>query len=42
MPKKLPFLPDEHHYAIAHVATRAAQLDHVIEVCVDAQMVLIS
>jgi hypothetical protein len=38
MPKKLPFLPDEHHYAIAHVATRAAQLDHQIESCVDAQM----
>jgi hypothetical protein len=38
MPKKLPFLPDEHHYAIAHVATRAAQLDHVIEFCVDTQM----
>jgi hypothetical protein len=26
------------HYAIAHVATRAAQLDHVIEFCVDTQM----
>jgi hypothetical protein len=38
MPKKLPFLPDEHHYAIAHVATRSAQLDQVIENCVDAQM----
>jgi len=38
VPKKLPFLPDEHHYAIAHVATRAAQLDHAIEFCVDAQM----
>jgi hypothetical protein len=38
MPNKLPFLPDEHHYAIAHVATRAAQLDHQIEFSVDAQM----
>jgi hypothetical protein len=38
VPKKLPFLPDEHHYAIAHVATRAAQLDHAIELCVSAQM----
>src|SRR5262245_5376417 len=38
MPKKLPFLPDEHHYAIAHVATRAAQLDYAIEYCVSAQM----
>jgi hypothetical protein len=38
VPKKLPFLPDEHHYAIAHVATRAAQLDHQIEFCVNAQM----
>jgi hypothetical protein len=38
VPKKLPFLPDEHHYAIAHMATRAAQLDHAIEFCVDAQM----
>lgn len=27
----LPFLPDEHHIAIAHVATRSALLDHVIE-----------
>jgi broad specificity phosphatase PhoE len=38
MPKKLPFLPDEHHYGIAHVATRAAQLDYAIESCVSAQM----
>lgn len=38
MPKKLPFLPDEHHYAIAHVATRAAQLDYAIEYAVNAQM----
>jgi hypothetical protein len=35
---KLPFLPDEHHYAIAHVATRAAQLDHAIEFSVMVQM----
>jgi hypothetical protein len=38
MPSKLPFLPDEHHYAIAHVATRAAQLDHTIELSVCVQM----
>src|SRR5262245_48718866 len=38
MPKKLPFLPDEYHYAIAHVATRAAQLDYAIEFAVNAQM----
>jgi len=38
MPDKLPLLPDEHHYAIAHVAARAAQLDHAIELAVVAQM----
>src|SRR6185436_17596209 len=38
MPNKLPFLPDEHQYAIAHVATRAAQLDHTIEISVDVLM----
>jgi hypothetical protein len=37
MPNKLPFLPDEFHYAIAHVATRAAQLDHTLEISVDVQ-----
>lgn len=31
MVDKLPFLPDEHHFAIASVATRSAQLDHHIE-----------
>jgi hypothetical protein len=31
-PSKLPFLPDGDHYAIAAVATRSAQLDHVIPV----------
>ncbi|MCH8999509.1 MAG: hypothetical protein IID48_14780 [Proteobacteria bacterium] len=31
MVEKLPYLPDEHHYAIAAVAARAAQLDHHIE-----------
>jgi hypothetical protein len=40
MPKKLPFLSDEHHYAIAHVATRAAQLDWMIEFCVNTQMMV--
>jgi hypothetical protein len=40
MPKKLPFLSDDLHYAIAHVATRAAQLEHTIEYSVDAQMLL--
>jgi hypothetical protein len=38
MPDKLPFLPDDHHYAIAHVATRAAQLDHAIEYSIDTQL----
>jgi hypothetical protein len=27
---KLPFLPDAYHYAIAAVAARSAQLDHII------------
>ena len=40
MPNKLPFLSDDHHYAIAHVATRSAQLEHTIEYSVDAQMLL--
>jgi hypothetical protein len=31
MVSKLPFLPDEFHFAIASVAARAAQLDHHIE-----------
>ena len=30
--QKLPFLPDAHHYAIAAVAARSAQLDHSIEI----------
>lgn len=34
MVNKLPFLPDEHHYAIAAVATRAAQLDSHIELSI--------
>ena len=34
MSNKLPFLPDDHHYAIANVACRAAQLDHHIELTV--------
>jgi len=38
MPDKLPFLPDDHHYAIAHVATRAAQLDHALEYSIDTQL----
>jgi hypothetical protein len=38
MPDKLPFLPDDHHYAIAHVATRAAQLDHAIEYSINIQL----
>lgn len=38
MRDKLPFLPDDHHYAIAHVATRAAQLDHAIEYSIDTQL----
>jgi hypothetical protein len=28
MPDRLPFLPDEHYYAITNVVARAAQLDH--------------
>lgn len=31
---KLPFLPDEHHYAITAVVTRAAQLDSMIEMSI--------
>lgn len=31
MTTKLPFLSDEHHYALANVAARASQLDHHIE-----------
>lgn len=31
MVEKLPFLPDEHHYAIAAVATRSSQMEHHIE-----------
>lgn len=31
MPEKLPYLSDEHHYAIAAVATRAAQMEHLLE-----------
>ena len=30
-PEKLPFLPVAHHYAIAAVAARSAQLDHTVE-----------
>ncbi len=40
MDMKLPFLPDEHHYAIASVAARSAQLDHHIELMV--QIALLS
>jgi hypothetical protein len=35
MVDKLPFLPDEHHFALAAVAARSAQLDHHIEHTVD-------
>lgn len=31
MTNKLPFIPEEFHYAIANVAARASQLDHMIE-----------
>jgi hypothetical protein len=31
MVTKLPFLPDEHHYAIANVAVRLGQLDYHVE-----------
>jgi hypothetical protein len=34
MPEKLAFLSDDHHYAIAAVATRAAQLDAHIEMAI--------
>src|SRR4051812_48546670 len=36
MIEKLPFLPDEHHYAIAHVAARSSQMEHHIEHLVNA------
>lgn len=34
MVDKLPYLSDEHHYAIAAVAARAAQLDSIIEISI--------
>ena len=34
MIEKLPFLPDEHHYAIAAVAARTAQLDSIIALAI--------
>ncbi|OAI45472.1 hypothetical protein AYO42_00085 [Rhizomicrobium sp. SCGC AG-212-E05] len=34
MVDKLPFLPDDHHYAIAAVATRSGQLESAIESCI--------
>jgi hypothetical protein len=38
MPNKLPFLPDDHHYAIANVAVVAAQLDHMIEATIETAL----
>lgn len=38
MPNKLPFLPDDHHYAIANVAVVAAQLEHMIEATIDTAL----
>lgn len=38
MTYKLPFLSDEHHFAIANVAARAAQLDHHIEFAIQVLM----
>lgn len=35
MVPKLPYLTDEHHYAIARLAVYGAELDHVIELTVD-------
>lgn len=35
MTNKLSFLPDDHHFAIAHVAVRSSQLDHHIEATID-------
>ena len=39
MADKLPFLSDDHHYAIAAIATRAAQLDATIEVSIAGLLV---
>jgi hypothetical protein len=38
MRSKLPFLPDDHHYAIANVAARSAQLDHYIELTIQCAL----
>jgi len=38
MTNKLPFLPDEHHYAITHVIARAALLDHAIHFSAASQL----
>jgi len=36
---KLPFLPDEHHYAITAVTARSAALDHMIDFTIAGLMV---
>jgi hypothetical protein len=36
---KLPYLSDDHHYALAAVATRSSQLEHMIELGVSGAMI---
>jgi hypothetical protein len=38
MVDKLPFLSDDHHYAVAQVAARSSQLDHMIEMTAGSLM----
>lgn len=38
MPDKLEYLSDEHHYAIAAVATRSSQMEHMLETTITVAM----
>jgi hypothetical protein len=38
MPDKLPYLSDEHHYAIAAVTTRSSQMEHMVEMTISVAM----
>lgn len=39
MPDKLAYLSDEHHYAIAAVATRSSQMEHMLETTLSVAMI---
>jgi hypothetical protein len=39
MPDKLPYLSDDHHYALAALATRSSQMEHMIEWALSAAMI---